>query len=74
MLTSADCQSEKEEELEVCKGRAHEVCEAVISTIRSSSSEMSDRPRSSSDIESREGGMEESDDDEEKERGNMKID
>lgn len=50
------------------------MCEAAASSIRSSSSEMSDRPRSSSEMESREGGMEESEDDEENERGNMKID
>lgn len=48
--------------------------EVVVSSIRSSSSEMSERSCSSSEIESREGGMDESEDDEEKERGNMKID
>lgn len=69
---SASCWSEKGDG--VFKGRAQGVCEAVVSLIRSSSSEMSDRPRSSSDMESREGGMEESEDDEENERGNMKID
>ncbi len=56
------------------KGRFHGACEAVVSLIRSSSSEMSERPRSSSEMVSREGGVEESEDDEEKERGNMKID
>lgn len=56
------------------EGRVRGVCEAAVSSIRSSSSEMSDRTRSSSEIESREGGMEEREDDEEKERGNMKID
>lgn len=50
------------------------MCVASVSSIRSSSSEMSERPRSSSEIESRDGGMDESEDDEEKERGNMKID
>lgn len=55
-------------------GRVHGVCETAVSSIRSSSSEMSDRPWSSSEMESRERGMEESEDDEEKERGNMKID
>ena len=48
--------------------------EVAVSSIRLSSSEMSDRPWSSSEIESRDGGMEESEDDEEKERGNMNID
>lgn len=56
------------------KGRVHNVCVGAASLMRSSSSEMSDRPWSNSEIESREGGMEESEDDEEKERGNMKID
>lgn len=56
------------------EGRAHSACEALVSSLRSSSSEMSDRPWSSSEIVSREGGMEEREDDEEKERGNMKID
>lgn len=50
------------------------MCEGVVSSIWSSSSDMSDRPRSSSEMESREGGMEEREDEEEKERGNMKID
>lgn len=54
--------------------KVHCVSEAVLSLVRSSSSEMSDRPRSSSEMESREGGMEESEDDVENERGNMKID
>lgn len=69
---SASCRSEKGEGL--FKGRVQGVCEAALSSIRSSSSEMSDRPWSSSEMESREGGMEDSEDDEEKERGNMKID
>lgn len=56
------------------KGRVHVVCVAEVLSIRSSSSDMSDRPWSSSEMESREGGTEESEDDEEKERGNMKID
>lgn len=56
------------------EGRVHGVCGAAVSSVRSSSSEMSDRPRSSSEMASREGGIEESEDDEEKERGNMKID
>lgn len=58
----------------MCEGRVHGVCEAAVSSTWSSSSEMSDRPRSSSEIESRDGGMEEREDEEEKERGNMKID
>lgn len=69
-----NCISEKVEELEVSEIRAHGVSELVISSIMSSSSEMSDRPWSSSEMESREGGIEESEDEEEKERGNMKID
>lgn len=60
--------------MDVFEEKVHCVCEAAVSLIRSSSSEMSDRPRSSSEMESREGGMEESEDDEENERGNMKID
>lgn len=50
------------------------MCEAAVSSAWSSSSEMSDRPWSSSEMESRDGGMEEREDEEEKERGNMKMD
>lgn len=50
------------------------MCEVELLSILSPSSEMSDRLRSSSEIESREGGMDDSEDEEEKERGNMKID
>lgn len=71
---SANCQSEKGEEPEVFEERPHGDCEAIVLSVRSSSSEMSDRPRSNSDIESRDGGMEESEDDEENERGNMNMD
>lgn len=60
--------------MDVFEEKVHCVSEAVLSLVRSSSSEMSDRPRSSSEMESREGGMEESEDDVENERGNMKID
>lgn len=56
------------------EGRVHSVCAESTSSIRSSSSEISERTWSSSEMESREGGMDESEDDEEKERGNMKID
>lgn len=56
------------------EGRVHGAHGPAVSSARSSSSEMSDRPRSSSEMASREGGMEESEDDEEKERGNMKMD
>lgn len=50
------------------------MCVASASSAWPSSSEMSDRTRSSSEMESSEGGMDESEDEEEKERGNMKID
>lgn len=56
------------------EGRVHSVQLVSISLVRSSSSEMSERQWSSSEMESRDGGMDERDDDEEKERGNMKID
>lgn len=56
------------------EGRVHSVQLVSVSLVRSSSSEMSERLWSSSEMESRDGGMDERDDDEEKERGNMKID
>lgn len=55
----------------VFEGRAQRACEAAA---RLSSSEMSERPRSNSEMVSRDGGREEREDEEEKERGNMKID
>lgn len=70
---SSACWSVKREK--VCEGRLHSVCVGSLSSLWwSSSSEMSVRPRSNSEIVSREGGMDESEDEEEKERGNMKID
>lgn len=50
------------------------MCEAEASTTKSSSSEMSERPWSNSEIEWSEGGVDDREDEEEKERGNMKID
>lgn len=60
--------------MEGSEGRDQGLCEVAASSIRSPSSEMSDRPWSNSEMESRDGGMDESEEDEEKERGNMKID
>lgn len=55
-------------------GSIHKLSGAVWSSGYTSSSEMSDRARSSSEIVSKEGGMEEIEDDEENERGNMNMD
>lgn len=56
-----------------CDGRLHSACAGTVSSTWPSSSEMSDRTRSSSEMVSSEGGMDERED-EEKESGNMKID
>lgn len=50
------------------------MCVGTVSSTGPSSSEMSDRTRSNSEMVSSEGGMDEREDEEEKERGNMKID
>lgn len=66
--------SRKVDETRAFKGSAQGAREASPSSTAPSSSEMSVRPFSNSEMESREGGSEESEEQEEKEGGNMKID
>lgn len=55
-------------------GSIHELSGEVVSSGWASSSEMSDRALSSSEIVSKDGGMEEREDEEENDRGNMNMD